>query len=151
MKIIITIIGLACLSPAALADDLVTPTPTPIIYLKPAGRPNTIRRLETLERRHERQAAFESKKEVRAQKRADRVAIATAEAQTRNAARAREKAQREVAAQARAQSATEKPHLTSDLMIRMGFSQEDIAAQKAREQSSQSEDKEKASISAARP
>ena len=134
MKIFITLLALTCLSQAASADDLVTPTPTPAIYLPRAGHPNSLRRQEKLERRNERQTAFESKKEVRAQKRVDRVTTATAEARARNAARARATAEREVAAQSRAQSATQKPHLTSDLMTRMGFKEEEIAAQKAREQ-----------------
>ena len=56
--------------------------------------------------------------------------------------RVREQAQRKVEAEERAQAANATPHATSDLMSRMGFSAQEIAAQKAREQSLKPEAKE---------
>ncbi|MEO6971062.1 MAG: hypothetical protein ABI217_09235, partial [Chthoniobacterales bacterium] len=73
----------------------------------------------------------------------DRAAAATAQAQARQAARAREQAQREVAAQNQRETRIEKPHLTSDLMSRMGFSEKQIEEQKAREQSASANSKKK--------
>ena len=76
---------------------------------------------------------------------ADRRSAVAAQAETRAAARVREQreqAQRKVEAEERAQAANATPHATSDLMSRMGFSAQEIAAQKAREQSLKPEAKE---------
>ena len=137
MKITTIIISLVCLSQAALAEDLATPTPTPGIYPGRHGRAGTIRR-------QERQSAVDSRSGQRAKQKADRAAAATSQAQARQAARAREQAQREVAAQNHRETLTEKPRLTSDLMSRMGFSEKQIADQKAREQSAKGETEKKA-------
>jgi hypothetical protein len=56
--------------------------------------------------------------------------------------RARAQAQRQVAAEARIETRNQIPRANSDLMSRMGFSEEEIAAQKAREQSAKSGAKE---------
>ena len=136
MKITTIAISLICLSQVALADDLATPTPTPVTYLGRHGRVETARR-------QERQSAADSRGQRRAQQKGDRAAAATAQAQARQAARAREQAQREVAAQNQRETRIEKPHLTSDLMSRMGFSEKQIAEQKAREQSASADSKKK--------
>ena len=136
MKITTLVISLACLSQAALADDLATPTPAPVpaIYLGHPGRRETVRRQARL-------SAADSRAQQRAKQKADRATAETAQAQARQAVRAREQAQRELAAQNRRQTRTEKPHLTSDVMSRMGFSEKQIADQKAREQSANGESK----------
>jgi len=103
--------SLLCCAPGALADDLSTPTPTPA-YLKPLP-PGPLRRAEWVDRRHAVQAEAQSNAQARAQ------------------------AQRQLAAEARHQSAKEIPHTNSDVMARMGFSEEEVAEQKAREQSGQ--------------
>ncbi|MEO5753175.1 MAG: hypothetical protein ABIR38_00520 [Chthoniobacterales bacterium] len=150
MKIAIITVSLVCLSQAVLADDLASPTPTatPAIFLGRHGRVTAARREE---RRDERRSAVQAKAESRVKERADRVAKATAQAQARQAAREREQAQRVVAAQNRSQVRDEKPHLTSDLMTRMGFSEQQIATQKAREQSTSSESKESTEAKSPRP
>jgi hypothetical protein len=133
MKITAIVISLACLSQAALADELSTPTPSPTtVYINPLGRRGEIRRAE---RRNALQSAADSRAQTRAKGKADRVAAETAQAQAKQAARAREQAQREVTAENRREGRNEKPHLKSDLMTRMGFSEQQIAEQKAREQS----------------
>lgn len=132
MKIIPIVISLACFSHGVLADDQATPSPTPV-YLKRLARPGTLRRYEQINRSRALQTAAESDAQARAQAKANRQSAATAQAQAREAARAREQAQREVAAQNRSQARNEIPHPTSDLMSRMGFSEQEIAAQKARE------------------
>ena len=138
MKITTIVISVSFLSQAALADDLATPTPTPTpapaLYLGHPGRLETVRR-------HERLSAADSRAQQRAKQKADRAAAETAQAHAREAARAREHAQREVAAQNRRETRNEKPQLTSDLMSRMGFSEKQIAEQKAREQSANDESK----------
>lgn len=130
MKVIAILISLACFSYGALADDQSTPSPTPV-YL---GRPGSIRRMEQLDRQRALQAEVESNAQKRAQAKANRRSTATAQKQSRAAARAREQAQRQVDAEARSEARNETPHPTSDLMSRMGFSAQEIAAQKAREQ-----------------
>ena len=136
MKITTIVISLACLSQAALADDLSTPTPSPTpAYINPLGRRGDVRRAERIARQNDQQSAAKSKAQERAKKKTDRAAVQTTQAQARQAARAREQAQREVAAQNRRETRSEKPHVTSDLMRRMGFSEEQIAEQKAKEQS----------------
>src|SRR5678816_1932306 len=91
MKIITLVIALICLSQAALADGLSTPTPSPSpAYVNPLGRRGGIRRTERAERRETYQSAANSRAQTRGQRKADRGAAAT-QAQ---AARAREQAQR---------------------------------------------------------
>jgi len=124
MKVIAIVISLACFCRGALADDQATPSPTPVYLYRPA-RPGTLRRQEEIERR----------RELEAQAKADRRSAVDAQAEARTAARVREQAQRQVEAEERALAANAKPHATSDLMSRMGFSAPEIAAQKAREQS----------------
>jgi hypothetical protein len=131
MKGIAIVISLACFCRGALADDQATPSPTPV-YLYRHARPGTLRRQEEIERR----------RELEAQAKADRRSTVAAQAEAREAARVREQAQRQVEAEARAQAANATPHATSDLMSRMGFSAQEIAAQKAREQSLKPEAKE---------
>ena len=139
MKITAIVISLVCLSQAALADDLATATPSPTpAHINPLGRRGDVRRAE---RRNALQSGADSRAQQRGRQKADRAAAATAQAQAREAARAREQAQREVAAQNRRETRNEKPHLTSDLMSRMGFSEKQIADQKAREQSANAESK----------
>ena len=132
MKIIAIVISLACLSPGVLADDQATPSPTPV-YLKRLARPGPLRRQGQITRSRAVQAASESNAQARVQAKANRRSTATAQAQAREATRAREQAQRQVAAQNRVEARNQKPHPTSDLMSRMGFSEKEIAAQKARE------------------
>jgi hypothetical protein len=132
MKIIAIVISLACFSHGVLADDQATPSPTPV-YLKRLARPGSLRRQEQINRSHALQTAAESDAQARAQAKANRLSTSTAQAQARETARAREKAQRQVEAQNRSQARNEIPHSTSDLMSRMGFSEQEISAQKARE------------------
>ena len=134
MKVIAIVISLACFSHGALADDLATPSPTPV-YLNHLGRPGSLRRLEQVDRRRAVQAEFDSTAQARAHEKANRRTTAAARAQSRAAARAREQAQRQVAAEAHTEAANATPHATSDLMSRMGFSEQEITAQKAHEQS----------------
>ena len=131
MKVIAIVISLACFCRGALADDQATPSPTPV-YLYHLARPGTLRRQEEIARR----------RELEAQAKADRRSAMAAQAEARTAARVREQAQRMVEAEERAQAANATPHATSDLMSRMGFSAQEIAAQKAREQSLKPEAKE---------
>ncbi len=131
MKIIAFILVLVCCTGGNVrAFDEPTPSPTPV-YLKRHLRAGPQRRQQKIQRRRD----LEAKSEVRSQTKADHRTGATAEAQARAAARAREKAQREAAAQVRSGEAGATPHATSELMTRMGFSEQEIAAQKAREQS----------------
>ena len=134
MKIITIVISLACLGQGALADDQATPTPTPV-YRWPLARARPPRRQEQIIRSNALQAGAESSAQARAQAKANRLSTATAQVQAREAARAREKAQRQVAAENRIEARNETPHPTSDVMSRMGFSEQEIAAQKAREHS----------------
>jgi len=131
MKVIAIVISLACFCRGALADDQATPSPTPV-YLYRLARPGALRHQEEIERR----------RELEAQAKADRRSAVAAQAEARAAARVREQAQRKVEAEERAQAANATPHATSDLMSRMGFSAQEIAAQKAREQSLKPEAKE---------
>jgi len=131
MKVIAIVISLACFCRGALADDQATPSPTPV-YLYRLARPGKLRHQEEIERR----------RELEAQAKADRRSAVAAQAEARAAARVREQAQRKVEAEERAQAANATPHATSDLMSRMGFSAQEIAAQKAREQSLKPEAKE---------
>ncbi len=134
MKIITIVISLVCFSHGVLADDQATPSPTPV-YLHRLARPGSPRRHEQINRSRALQAAAESNTKARAQAQANRQSTATAQAQAREAARVREQAQRQVAVQNRIQTRNEIPHPTSALMSRMGFSEQEIAAQKAREHS----------------
>ena len=131
MKAVAIVILLACFYRGALADDQATPSPTPV-YLYRLARPGTLRHQEEIER----------KRVLEAQAKADRRSAVAAQAEARAAARVREQAQRKVEAEERAQAANATPHATSDLMSRMGFSAQEIAAQKAREQSLKPEAKE---------
>ena len=79
----------------------------------------------------------------RAQAKANRHSTAEQKAEAKAVVRARAQAQRQVAAETRHETAKESPHTNSDLMSRMGFSDEEIAAQKAREQSGKLGVKEK--------
>jgi hypothetical protein len=135
MKVIAIVISLACFCRGALADDVATPSPTPVYPYRPA-RSARLRHQEEIERR----------RELEAQTKADQRTAVAAQAEARAAARAREQAQHQVQAEARAQAANAKPHATSDLMSRMGFSAQEIAAQKAREQSLKPEVKETANV-----
>ena len=136
MKIITTVISLACFSHGALADDQVTPSPTPApVYPHHLARPGSLRRAEQINRQRALQAESEANAQARAQAKANRQSTATAQAQARETARAREQAQRQVAAQNRREARNETPHSTSDLMSRIGFNEQEIAAQKAREHS----------------
>ena len=141
MKTITIVISFAFLSHGALADDQATPSPTPV-YLNRLARPGSLRRHEQINRSRALQTAAESNAQARAEAKANRQSTATAQAQAREAARAREQAQRQVAAQNRFEASNETPHPTSDVMRRMGFSEQEIAAQKAREHSGNSGAKE---------
>lgn len=133
MKILPLLIALTCFCDSALAGDLATPTPTPTVYPRLLGRPGSLLRQERFSRRNTREAASESRAQTRAREKADRRSTAATQAQAREAARARERAQREVTAENRTQAKEATPRATSDLMTRMGFSEQEISAQKARE------------------
>jgi hypothetical protein len=137
MRLLILLLALASLSPTVtLAQELATPTPTPTpAFLGWPGRHGPAWQ-ERVVRRSERRIAADNQAEARAQQKATRLAAAKSQAEVREAARARADAQRQVAAENRREARAEKPQLTSDLMRRMGFSEQEIAAQKAREQSS---------------
>ncbi len=137
MKVITIVISLACISHGALGDDLATPSPTPV-YPNYIGRPGSVRRLERIDRQRALQAESEARAQARAQAKASRRSTAATKAQAREAARARTQTQRQVAAQNRIEARNETPRSNSDLMTRMGFSGQEIAAQKAREQSAKS-------------
>ncbi|MEO5719442.1 MAG: hypothetical protein ABIR29_12855 [Chthoniobacterales bacterium] len=137
MKLIAIVVALACISQGAFAEDQATPSPTPV-YRDHLARPGSLRRVEQANRRRDLRAGADAKGQTRAQAKANRQSTATTQAQARQAARAREQAQRQVAAENRVESRNATPHLTSDLMTRMGFSEQQIAAQKAREQPTKS-------------
>lgn len=125
---------LAGLSVIAFADDFGTPTPTPTpYYLGRPGRHGPAWQ-EQVVRRNERRTAAESRHQARAEEKAGRTAAGTAQVQAREAAREKAEAQRQLAEENHREARAEKPELTSDLMRRMGFSEQEIAAQKAREQ-----------------
>ena len=105
--------------------------PTPV-YLNHLARPGSLRRAEQIDRQRALQAQSESIAQARAQAKANRRSTAATQAQSRPA-REREQAQRKVDAEARREASDEIPQPTSDLMKRMGFSEQEIAAQKARE------------------
>ena len=134
MKVIAMVILLACFSHGVLAADEATPSPTPV-YLHHLARPGSPRRVEQIDRRRALQAGSESSAQARAQAKADRRSTAATQAQSKAATRAREQAQRHVDAEARSEAAKKTPHATSDMMKRMGFSEQEIAAQKAGEES----------------
>jgi membrane protein involved in colicin uptake len=139
MKIIAIVIVFACFSGSARAVDEATPSPTPI-FLKRHVRPGAQRRQRQVERRPD----LQDRNESRAQAKASRHSTAAAKAQAKAAGRTREQARREVEAQARREAANAAPRPTSDLMSRMGFSGQEIATQKAREQPAKPEAKEPA-------
>ena len=140
MKITVIVISLACFSPGLLAAEEPSPSPTPI-FRHHAPRPGPVRRMNYIERRHESEARAGAA-QAKAQTQANRRSAAAAEAQAKAADRARAQAQRQVAAEARIETRNQIPRANSDLMSRMGFSEEEIAAQKAREQSAKSGAKE---------
>jgi hypothetical protein len=135
MKITVIVISLACFSPGLLAAEEPSPSPTPIF--RHAPRPGPVRRLNYVERRHESEVR-PGAAQTKAQAQANRRSASAAEAQTKAADRARTQAQRRVAAEARIDTRKQIPRANSDLMSRMGFSEEEIAAEKAREQSAKS-------------
>ena len=132
MKITAFVISLACFSHTALADDLATPSPTPV-FLNGLARPGSLRRQAEIDRSRALQSVAGSNAQAQAQAKANRRSAATARARERDAARVRQQAEREVAVENRTEGRNEVPHPTSDLMSRMGFSEQEIAAQKARE------------------
>jgi hypothetical protein len=134
MKVRAIVILLACFNHGVPAADEATPSPTPV-YLHHLARPGSPRRVEQVNRRRALQAQSESTAQARAQAKADRLSTAATQAQSKAATRAREQAQRQVDAQARRGAAKKTPHATSDMMKRMGFSEQEIAAQKAGEES----------------
>ena len=134
MKLIGTVILLAFLSHGVLADDTPTPTPTPV-YPRHAARPGSPRRMEQLYRQRTVDTQSQSNATARAQAKANRLSAASAQSQAKATANAREQAQHQVDAEARRESAKAIPQATPDLMRRMGFSEQDIAAQKALEDS----------------
>jgi hypothetical protein len=142
MKITVIVISLACFSPGLLAAEEPSPSPTPI-FRHNAPRPGPARRLNYIERRHESEARAGAA-QVKAQAQANRSSAATAQAQAKAADRTRAQAQRQVAAEARIETRNQIPRANSDLMSRMGFSEEEIAAQKASEQAAKSGAKETA-------
>ena len=131
MKVIAIVISLACFCRGALADDQATPSPTPVYLYRPA-RPGTLRRQEEIQRR----------RELEAQAKADRRSVWPLRRKLEQPPVSASKRQQKVQAEERAQAANATPHATSDLMSRMGFSAQEIAAQKAREQSLKPEAKE---------
>ena len=135
MKVIAAVSLLICLDQGAFADDLSTPTPSPTpAYLRHLARPGSVRRMEQLDRRRALDAEVQSRAATRAQTKADRLASAKAEADAKAAAHDRERAQRQVDTQSRLETAKATPRATSDLMRRMGFSEQDIAAQRGLEE-----------------
>ena len=135
MKVIAVVSLLVSLGQGALADDFSTPTPSPTpTYLRHFARPGSARRMEQLDRRRALDTDSQARAATRAQTKADRLASARAEADAKAAARERERAQRKVDTESRLETAKATPHATSDLMKRMGFSERDIAAQKALEE-----------------
>lgn len=134
MKNTAALILFTCLSCSVQADDLATPSPTPV-YPYHLARPGTVRRMEQLDRQRALQADTQTRAQARHQAKANRATTAAAETQARLAARTKEKAQQQVDAEARRESAKAAPKSTSDLMKQMGFSDEEVAAQKAREDS----------------
>lgn len=148
MKLIAIGISLACLSHGAFAEDQATPSPTPV-FRNHLSRPGSLRRMEQASRQRALATDSQSQAQTRQQKKAARRSKAAVKAQERQAARSRENAQREVAAQNRAESRNANPRPASDLMSRMGFSEQEIAAQKAREQSGESGAKQTSSATPA--
>jgi len=134
MKLRAMVILLTCISYSVRADDQPTPSPTPI-YLHHLAPPGTLRRAEQLDRQHALQTESQTRAEAREQAKANRRLTAAAEAQARSVARDKERAQRQVDEEARREAAKATAKPTSELMKQMGFSEEEIAAQKAREDS----------------
>src|SRR5690348_7639070 len=122
MKAIAIVFFLAGLTCIAQADDLATPTPTPVYYPHRLAPPGTVRRMEELDRQRALQTDAESHNQARQQAKANRAATAKAETQAKLDARTKEKAQQQVDAEARRESAKETPKTTSELMKQMGFS-----------------------------
>jgi len=140
MKTTVIVISLACFSFGLLTAEEPTPSPTPVAR-RYAPRSGQGRRLNYVERRHESEARTGTA-QAKAQAQINRQSAAAAQAQAKAADRSRTQAQRQVAAQARLETRNQVPRANSDLMSRMGFSEEEIAAEKAREQSAKSGAKE---------
>ena len=141
MKIITIVISLSCFSLGLLAGEEPSPSPTPILRHY-APRSGQVRRLNYFERKHESEARAEAA-QAKAQAQANRRSDAAAQNQAKAADRTRAQAQRQVAAEERLETRNQVPRANSDLMSRMGFSEEEIAAEKAREQSAKSGTKER--------
>ena len=142
MKTTAIVISLSCFSLGLLAGEEPSPSPTPI-FRHYAPRSGPMRRLNYFERKHESEARAEAA-QAKAQAQANRNSAAAARAQAKAADRTRAQAQRQVAAEARIETRNQVPRANSDLMSRMGFSEEEIATEKAREQSAKSGTKETA-------
>jgi len=140
MKIVAIVISLSCFSLGLLAGEESSPSPTPILRHY-APRSGQVRRLNYFERKHESDARAEAA-QAKAQAEANRRSAAAAQNQAKAADRTRAQAQRQVAAEARIETRNQVPRTNSDLMSRMGFSEEEIAAEKAHEQSAKSGAKE---------
>jgi len=132
MKAIAIVFILTCLTCSAQAEDLATPTPTPA-YPHRLARPGSHRRVEQINRQRALQAQIDTRAKAR-QAKANRLATATNQTQARNATRRHDRAQRQVETEARRESAKATPKATSELMKQMGFSDEEVAAQKAKEE-----------------
>jgi len=102
--------------------------------LRHLARPGSVRRMEEVDRRRALEDQSQSRAARRAQTKADRLATSRAETDAKSAARERERAQRQVETEARVESAKATPRAPSELMKRMGFSEEEIAAQKRLEE-----------------
>ena len=89
--------------------------------------------MEQINRQRALQAQIDTRAKAR-QAKANRLATATNQAQARNATRRHDRAQRQVETEARRESAKATPKATSELMKQMGFSDEEVAAQKAKEE-----------------
>lgn len=132
MKVIAIVISFACFSLGALEAEEPSPSPTPI-FRHSALRPGPLRRSNYIERRRESEARTGAA-QAKAQAQANRRSANAAQAQVKEASRTRAQAQRQVAAEARNEARNATPRANSELMSRMGFSETEIAAQKAREE-----------------
>ena len=133
MKVIAIVFSLACFSHGVLVAEEPSPSPTPVFrhYAPHSGQE---RRLNYIERRHDSEARVQAA-QAKAQAQANRRSADAARVQVKTASRARAQAQRQVAVEARIEAKNATPRANSELMSRMGFSEQEIAAQKAREQS----------------
>lgn len=132
MKTIAFALTFAFLAHLAAGDDLENASPTPTPY-QPyrLPRPADLRREQQIERNRELKAAAQTNAQARAEAKAERRSL---QAESREASKERDRAQKEVAAESRRESAQGAHRSNSDLMARMGFSPEEVAAEKAHEQ-----------------